>query len=100
MGNHVPLHLKQYFLCHNTQVGVNKHVLQCIRDSTNMQRKERKMEWILEQWDKNYYFTSLAGASNGSALVVYIQGENSEVDLFSILALSLVLERRKTLRTG
>ncbi|GMP81631.1 hypothetical protein CsSME_00036273 [Camellia sinensis var. sinensis] len=26
-------------------------------------------EWILEQWDKNYYITSLAGASNGSALV-------------------------------
>ncbi|CAL5400312.1 unnamed protein product [Camellia sinensis] len=27
-------------------------------------------EWILEQWDKNYYITSRAGASNGSALVV------------------------------
>ncbi|CAL5349410.1 unnamed protein product [Camellia sinensis] len=57
-------------------------------------------EWILEQWDKNYYITSLAGASNGSALVVYVQGENSEVDLFSILALSLVLERRKILRAS
>ncbi|KAL7193239.1 hypothetical protein ACSBR2_024951 [Camellia fascicularis] len=31
-------------------------------------------EWILEQWDKNYYITSLAGASNGSALMVYVQG--------------------------
>ncbi|KAI8004347.1 Casein kinase 1-like protein HD16 [Camellia lanceoleosa] len=57
-------------------------------------------EWILEQWDKNCYIISLAGASNGSALVVYVQGENSEMDLFSILALSLVLERRKILRTG
>ncbi|KAI7995461.1 Casein kinase 1-like protein HD16 [Camellia lanceoleosa] len=27
-------------------------------------------EWILEQWDKNY-ITSFAGASNGSALVLY-----------------------------
>ncbi|CAL5354211.1 unnamed protein product [Camellia sinensis] len=32
-------------------------------------------EWILEQWDKNYDITSLAGASNGSALVVYVQGK-------------------------
>ncbi|CAL5400309.1 unnamed protein product [Camellia sinensis] len=31
-------------------------------------------EWILEQWDKNYYITSLAGASNGSALVVMSKG--------------------------
>ena len=25
-------------------------------------------EWIMEQWDKNYYITSLAGTLNGSAL--------------------------------
>ncbi|THG06126.1 hypothetical protein TEA_008003 [Camellia sinensis var. sinensis] len=31
-------------------------------------------EWILEQWDKNYYITSLAGAANGSALVVMSKG--------------------------
>ncbi|XP_041004881.1 casein kinase 1-like protein HD16 isoform X1 [Juglans microcarpa x Juglans regia] len=31
-------------------------------------------EWIMEQWDKNYYITSVAGASNGSALVVMSQG--------------------------
>uniref|UniRef100_A0A5B7AZF8 non-specific serine/threonine protein kinase n=1 Tax=Davidia involucrata TaxID=16924 RepID=A0A5B7AZF8_DAVIN len=31
-------------------------------------------EWIMEQWDKNYYITSLAGASNGSALVVMSKG--------------------------
>nr|XP_011458971.1 PREDICTED: uncharacterized protein LOC101301711 [Fragaria vesca subsp. vesca]XP_011459004.1 PREDICTED: uncharacterized protein LOC101301711 [Fragaria vesca subsp. vesca] len=31
-------------------------------------------EWIMDQWDKNYYITSLAGAGNGSALVVMSQG--------------------------
>lgn len=29
----------------------------------------------MEQWDKNYYITSIAGASNGSALVVMSKGE-------------------------
>jgi serine/threonine protein kinase len=31
-------------------------------------------EWIMEQWEKNYYITSLAGASNGSAVVVMSKG--------------------------
>ncbi|XP_039031632.1 casein kinase 1-like protein HD16 [Hibiscus syriacus] len=31
-------------------------------------------EWIMEQWEKNYYITSVAGASNGSALVVMSKG--------------------------
>ncbi|MBA0555161.1 hypothetical protein Golob_014217, partial [Gossypium lobatum] len=26
-------------------------------------------EWIMEQWEKNYYITSVAGACNGSALI-------------------------------
>jgi hypothetical protein len=29
----------------------------------------------MEQWDKNYYITSVAGACNGSALVVMSQGK-------------------------
>ncbi|KAF9616817.1 hypothetical protein IFM89_032667 [Coptis chinensis] len=33
-----------------------------------------RKEWIVEQWDKNYYITSVAGASNGSALVVMSKG--------------------------
>ncbi|KAI3724875.1 hypothetical protein L1987_64642 [Smallanthus sonchifolius] len=33
-----------------------------------------RKEWILEQWEKNYYITSIAGASNGSALVVMSRG--------------------------
>ncbi|WOL14142.1 casein kinase 1-like protein HD16 [Canna indica] len=31
-------------------------------------------EWIMEQWEKNYYITALAGASNGSSLVVMSKG--------------------------
>ncbi|KAJ6824351.1 casein kinase 1-like protein HD16 isoform X1 [Iris pallida] len=31
-------------------------------------------EWIMEQWEKNYYISSLAGASNGSSLVVMSKG--------------------------
>ncbi|XVF34812.1 hypothetical protein REPUB_Repub18cG0090700 [Reevesia pubescens] len=31
-------------------------------------------EWIMEQWDKNYYITSVAGACNGGALVVMSKG--------------------------
>ncbi|TKY50595.1 Casein kinase I [Spatholobus suberectus] len=31
-------------------------------------------EWIMEQWDKNYYITSIAGTDNGSSLVVMSKG--------------------------
>ncbi|XP_027367342.1 casein kinase 1-like protein HD16 isoform X2 [Abrus precatorius] len=31
-------------------------------------------EWIMEQWDKNYYITSIGGADNGSSLVVMSKG--------------------------
>ncbi|KAI3825469.1 hypothetical protein L1987_06958 [Smallanthus sonchifolius] len=31
-------------------------------------------DWIMEQWDKNYYISALAGASNGSSLVVMSKG--------------------------
>lgn len=31
-------------------------------------------EWIMEQWEKNYYISSVAGASNGSSLVVMSKG--------------------------
>ncbi|GAV81241.1 LOW QUALITY PROTEIN: hypothetical protein CFOL_v3_24699, partial [Cephalotus follicularis] len=31
-------------------------------------------EWIMEQWDKKYYITSVAGALNGSAMVVMSKG--------------------------
>lgn len=33
-----------------------------------------RKEWIMEQWDKNYYITSFAGACNGSAFVVMSKG--------------------------
>ncbi|XP_020087888.1 casein kinase 1-like protein HD16 isoform X1 [Ananas comosus] len=31
-------------------------------------------EWIMEQWEKNYYITALAGANSGSSLVVMSKG--------------------------
>ncbi|KAJ7979038.1 putative Casein kinase [Quillaja saponaria] len=31
-------------------------------------------EWIMEQWDKNYYISSIAGANSGSSLVVMSKG--------------------------
>ncbi|XP_059286556.1 casein kinase 1-like protein HD16 isoform X2 [Lycium ferocissimum] len=31
-------------------------------------------EWIMEQWEKNYYISSLAGVTNGSSLVVMSKG--------------------------
>jgi serine/threonine protein kinase len=31
-------------------------------------------EWIMEQWEKNYYITALSGANNGSSLVVMSKG--------------------------
>ncbi|KAH6758146.1 Protein kinase family protein [Perilla frutescens var. frutescens] len=31
-------------------------------------------EWIMEQWEKNFYISAVAGASNGSSLVVMSKG--------------------------
>ncbi|XP_019452585.1 PREDICTED: casein kinase 1-like protein HD16 [Lupinus angustifolius] len=31
-------------------------------------------EWIMEQWDKSYYITSIAGSLNGASLVVMSKG--------------------------
>ncbi|XP_054782890.1 casein kinase 1-like protein HD16 [Prosopis cineraria] len=31
-------------------------------------------EWIMEQWEKNYYISSVAGATNGSSLVIMSKG--------------------------
>ncbi|KAL4354225.1 hypothetical protein GQ457_06G020140 [Hibiscus cannabinus] len=31
-------------------------------------------DWIMEQWEKNYYITSIAGANNGNSLVVMSKG--------------------------
>uniref|UniRef100_A0A7N0TJY2 non-specific serine/threonine protein kinase n=1 Tax=Kalanchoe fedtschenkoi TaxID=63787 RepID=A0A7N0TJY2_KALFE len=31
-------------------------------------------EWIVEQWENNYYISSIAGATNGSSLVVMSKG--------------------------
>ncbi|CAM0882778.1 unnamed protein product [Alopecurus aequalis] len=31
-------------------------------------------EWIMDQWDRNYYISAIAGANNGSSLVVMSKG--------------------------
>ncbi|KAL5209253.1 hypothetical protein ABZP36_004876 [Zizania latifolia] len=31
-------------------------------------------DWIMEQWEKNYYITAIAGATNGSSLIVMSKG--------------------------
>ncbi|BAD73330.1 putative serine/threonine protein kinase [Oryza sativa Japonica Group] len=31
-------------------------------------------EWIMEQWERNYYITSLAGSNNGSSVVIMSTG--------------------------
>jgi hypothetical protein len=31
-------------------------------------------EWIMEQWEKNYYISAIAGANNGGSLVVMSKG--------------------------
>ncbi|PNY10863.1 casein kinase i isoform alpha [Trifolium pratense] len=33
-------------------------------------------EWIMEQWEKNYYISAIAGANNGSSLVVMSKGNS------------------------
>ncbi|XP_077233723.1 casein kinase 1-like protein HD16 [Tasmannia lanceolata] len=33
-----------------------------------------RKDWILEQWDRNYYISSVAGAANGNSLVVMSKG--------------------------
>lgn len=33
-------------------------------------------EWIMDQWERNYYITALAGANNGSSLLVMSRGTN------------------------
>ena len=39
-------------------------------------------EWIMEQWEKNYYISALAGANNGSSLVVMSKGNFPNMLLF------------------
>lgn len=47
----------------------------------------------MEQWDKNYYITSVAGTANGSALVVMSKGKESLIKtLFSLICLGVVLK--------
>lgn len=46
-------------------------------------------EWIMEQWEKNFYISAVAGASNGSSLVVMSRGEVSVSGLIKCLVCTL-----------
>ncbi|KAK1576772.1 hypothetical protein Q3G72_016388 [Acer saccharum] len=35
-------------------------------------------EWIMEQWEKNYYISAIAGENNGSSLVVMSKAKRQE----------------------
>ncbi|GJT33475.1 hypothetical protein Tco_0923894 [Tanacetum coccineum] len=42
----------------------------------------QESEWIMKQWEKNYYISSIAGANNGSSLMVMskaIRRRNSRI---------------------
>lgn len=41
-------------------------------------------EWIMEHWENNYYISAIAGANNGSSLVVMSKGQSK---LFECLVL-------------
>ena len=45
-------------------------------------------EWITEQWEKNYHITAIAGATNGSSLVVMSKGL---LIIFSLLNATLIM---------
>ncbi|CAN1331185.1 Casein kinase 1-like protein HD16 [Linum perenne] len=51
-------------------------------------------EWIVEQWDKNFYITSIAGSTNGSSLVVMSKGRDKFVVELDFLYPSEGIHRR------
>lgn len=36
-------------------------------------------DWIMEQWDKNYYISAIAGSNSGSSLVVMSKGKRDYI---------------------
>ena len=42
----------------------------------------------MEQWEKNYYISSIAGANNGSSLVVMSKGSSASI-MFNLLLVVL-----------
>jgi hypothetical protein len=44
----------------------------------------------MEQWEKNFYITALAGANNGSSLVVMSRGNTIGAGLHKILPVEIV----------
>jgi hypothetical protein len=44
-------------------------------------------DWIMEQWEKSYYITAIAGSTNGSSLVVMSKGTKVTAAYYSCLRL-------------
>ncbi|KAG5521692.1 hypothetical protein RHGRI_034049 [Rhododendron griersonianum] len=44
----------------------------------------RTIEWIMEQWEKNYYISSIAGANDGSSLVVMSKGTQYSQQFYKV----------------
>ena len=42
-------------------------------------------EWIIEQWEKNFYISAIAGTNNGSSLVVMSKGQSSDTKHMMLL---------------
>lgn len=43
-----------------------------------------RKEWIIEHWEKNYFITSVAGANNGSSLVIMSKGTQYNQQSFKV----------------
>ncbi|KAG8098518.1 hypothetical protein GUJ93_ZPchr0013g35822 [Zizania palustris] len=47
-------------------------------------------DWIMEQWEKNYYITAIAGATNGSSLIVMSKGTPYTQQSYKIVELDFL----------
>lgn len=43
----------------------------------------------MEQWEKNYYISAIAGANNGNSLVVMSKGKSSIIEIIILQAVYL-----------
>lgn len=63
-----------HLLCYVCLTGSDMGQLLLIRSLVNPLSSVWVQEWIMEQWETNYYISALAGSSNGSSLVVMSKG--------------------------
>lgn len=65
------------FLCY-VNVNINAYCISALHESKDLSLSifYSLKEWIMEQWEKNYYISAIAGANNGSSLVVMSKGQS------------------------